>query len=56
MLEYDDFMSLVADMRQAQKDYFKTRDKAILRKAKELEQKVDQQVSYWNQDKLPNLF
>lgn len=36
-----DFAELVGAMRDAQKEYFRTRDKAVLRKSKELEKKVD---------------
>lgn len=36
------FEILVAEMRKAQKDFFRKRDYAILEKAKELEKQVDQ--------------
>ena len=39
-----DFFDLVSDMRQAQKDYFRTRDKEILVKSKELEKRVDDEI------------
>lgn len=35
------FIELVREMRNAQKEYFKTRDKSALLKSKELERKVD---------------
>ena len=35
------FIELVREMRNAQKEYFKTRDKDVLLKSKELERKVD---------------
>lgn len=37
----EDFIELVRQMRNAQKEYFKTRDKSILQQSKELERKVD---------------
>lgn len=37
----NEFIELVREMRNAQKEYFKTRDKNILQKSKELERKVD---------------
>lgn len=37
----NEFIELVREMRNAQKEYFKTRDKNILLKSKELERKVD---------------
>lgn len=39
------FAILVRDMRAAQKRYFDTRDKADLSRAKELEKKVDNELS-----------
>lgn len=39
-----DFFDLVSDMRQAQKEYFKTRDKEVLVKSKELEKRVDDEI------------
>lgn len=41
----DEFVKTVQEMRNAQKEYFKTRDKAILAKSKELERKVDNMLS-----------
>lgn len=35
------FIELVREMRDAQKEYFRTRDKNVLLKRKELERKVD---------------
>ena len=35
------FEKLVYEMRNAQTEYFKTRDKSVLLKSKELERKVD---------------
>lgn len=39
-----DFEILVADMRKAQKDYFRTRSQNALRSAKELEKQVDKHL------------
>ena len=39
------FAILVRDMRAAQKRYFDTRDKAVLSRAKELEKKVDDEIT-----------
>lgn len=36
-----EFVELVREMRNAQKEYFKTRDKNVLQRSKELERKVD---------------
>mgnify|MGYP003309933269 CR=1 FL=1 len=36
-----EFTELVRKMRNAQKEYFKTRDKNVLQRSKELERKVD---------------
>ena len=41
----DELIKLVAQMRQLQKDYFKTRDRGILAKCKEIEQKVDKAIN-----------
>lgn len=38
------FITLVAQMRQAQKEYFKTRDPEILKKSKQLERSVDEWI------------
>jgi hypothetical protein len=39
------FINLVADMRDLQKDYFATRDKGVLGKAKQLEKEVDHKLA-----------
>lgn len=39
-----DFFILVRDMRQLQKDYFRTRDREVLVKSKELEKRVDEEI------------
>jgi len=37
-------MDLVAKMRQAQREYFQTRDRMVLQRVKELEREVDSAV------------
>ena len=39
-----EFMQLVREMRKAQKEYFKTRDKDVLAKSKQLEKRVDAEI------------
>lgn len=39
-----EFMQLVREMRKAQKEYFKTRDKNVLAKSKQLEKRVDDEI------------
>lgn len=39
-----EFTCLVRDMREAQKLYFDTRDKAYLKKAREIEKRVDDEL------------
>ena len=54
-----DFFKLVEKMRQNQKDYFKTRSTESLRKSKELEKQVDDEIARVNKimsDKQMNLF
>lgn len=54
-----DFFKLVEQMRQNQKDYFKTRSTESLRKSKELEKQVDDEIARVNKimsDKQMNLF
>jgi hypothetical protein len=48
-----DFRDLVAKMRQAQKDYFRTRDREVLSRSKELEKLVDTELA---NDVEPSLF
>ena len=48
----NDFEKLVENMREAQKLYFKTRDKYWLRKSKELEKAVDDYLKEKHQPKL----
>ena len=52
-----DFISLVRSMREAQKEYFRTRDANVLVKAKELEAKVDKVISDAEEEDIgPKLF
>ena len=39
-----EFFDKVAAMRQAQRDYFKTRDKEVLIRSKQLEKEVDDEI------------
>lgn len=39
-----EFIQLVREMRKAQKEYFKTRDKDVLAKSKQLEKRVDDEI------------
>jgi hypothetical protein len=48
-----DFRDLVARMRQAQKEYFRTRDRESLSRSKELEKLVDTELA---NDVEPSLF
>jgi len=50
-----EFYQLIEQMRQAQIDYFRTRDKDCLSKSKSLERKVDKQVEEFKK-KQGNLF
>lgn len=54
-----DFFDLVTEMRQKQKDYFKTRSTESLKKSKELEKQVDDEIARVNRiisDKQMNMF
>lgn len=42
------FVAAVKEMRIAQKEYFRTRDKEILRKAKALEKQVDELLAKYD--------
>lgn len=44
-MEYTEFKKLVHKMRQAQKDYFRTRLEQALRQSKDLESQVDSELS-----------
>ena len=52
-MDYDSLRDLVRRMRDAQKEYFKTRDKDVLRKSKDLERQVDLELQ---SDNNPSLF
>ena len=39
-----EFFKLVIEMRNAQKSYFRTRDKGVLQQSKELENRVDDET------------
>ena len=41
------FLALVAELRQAQRDYFTTRTSGDLKRAKELEAKVDKALDHY---------
>ena len=43
-----EFIELVREMRNAQKEYFKTRSKDVLNRSKELERKVDTELQSIN--------
>lgn len=43
------FIYLVAQMRQTQKEYFKTRDPETLKKSKQLERSVDENIRVLNE-------
>ncbi len=45
-MNQNDFVMLVKQMREAQKKYFKTRDRLVLLESKELERKVDKQIEF----------
>lgn len=47
-----EFFNAVAEMRDAQKSYFKTRSKDDLKRSKELERKVDAMIQYVRSPKI----
>ena len=49
----NEFKTLVKQMREAQKKYFKTKEKFWLQRAKNLEKQVDTQLT---ENETPNLF
>lgn len=58
-MKAEDFFNLVTEMRKNQKDYFKTRSIEALRKSKELERQVDDEIARVNKiisDRQMNLF
>lgn len=44
MIEFGNFVDVVSRMREAQKEYFRTRDSRILIRAKNLESAVDSMI------------
>lgn len=52
-MDYDSFKVLVKRMREAQKEYFRTRSKYALRTSKDLERQVDLALQ---EDQEPKLF
>ena len=52
--DFKNFVEAVREMREAQADYFKTRDKSVLAKAKTWEAAVDQMVRRLSRE--PDLF
>lgn len=50
-----DFITTVKDMREAQKEYFRTRDRQVLQRSKALEKRVDALIAEYN-DKPKSLF
>ena len=44
-MNHKEFFYLVANMREAQKAYFKNRQQNVLRAAKKLEQEVDEEIA-----------
>lgn len=52
----DDFFKLVAQMRQAQKDYFRTRRPDVLEESKRLEKAVDKALKEHNTGMTAGLF
>ena len=47
-MESNEFVKLVAQMREAQRNYFKTRDRSWLAKSKALERQFDNQIAAMN--------
>ena len=48
-----DFIRLVSDMRSAQKEYFRTRDRVALQNSKMLEKSVDAMLATLKQGNIP---
>lgn len=49
-MTYDEFVRLVIDMRHAQKDYFQFRKSDDLKRARDLEGKVDLECLYFTNE------
>ncbi len=52
----DEFLTAVAQMRNAQKAYFKHRDSTSLNLSKEYERRVDVMIDEHERDREPDLF
>lgn len=50
MKTYDEFVQLVIEMRHAQKDYFQFRKSNDLKRARDLEKKVDLECLYFTNE------
>jgi hypothetical protein len=46
------FTDRVFAMREAQREYFKTRDPVILARAKRLEREIDKQLEVWRREQI----
>lgn len=53
MMDLDEFVALVEEMRGIQKDYFRIRAPSILAKAKAAERKVDDWIDAYHGKKKP---
>ena len=51
-MDSNEFYNLVRQMRNAQKEYFRTRDKRILTCSKELERRVDNAITEYYEPKI----
>lgn len=51
-----EIITAVKAMREAQKEYFRTRDKQALQKSKALEERVDNMIDEYFNPKQPRLF
>lgn len=51
-MELENFVNLVAEMRQTQCEYFATKSYIALKKSKRLEKRVDECVSIYRNEKL----
>ena len=52
-MDYSEFIQFIADMRQAQRDYFAVRCSSNLNMAKELEREVDRLIKEYKTGKQP---
>lgn len=49
-MKANEILELVAEMRKAQREYFRTRDHEVLRKSKALEKRVDNEIAQYQQE------